>query len=150
MIDVFAAVTAFHKKFGHPAPTTATLDEFRPAFRAKLLVEEVGEFIEACGLEETDNDGLVQERPVDWVKAIDALWDVIYVAAGSLVEMGCTEISYFDETHRANMEKDANGPDGKPTKPPGWVGPRIAYLLRRRLAFQRGESGAEIEPEENA
>ena len=60
----------------------------------------------------------------------DALVDLIYVAAGRLVEMGYVPGMCFEEVHNANMRKVKGANKKRPeaalfdaVKPPDWVGP---------------------------
>lgn len=95
----------------------------RVLLRAGLLTEEIGEFIGAKTV--TDQ--------------VDAMIDVIYIALGTLVEMGVQPEPIFNIVHAANMSK--LGPDGKPIvingkvrKPEGWTAPEplIADELERQ------------------
>jgi predicted HAD superfamily Cof-like phosphohydrolase len=62
--------------------------------RARLLLEEVGELIEAMGKGEID-------------LATDAIADCAYVLAGTAVTFDLPYQAAFDEVHRSNMSKDA-------------------------------------------
>lgn len=82
-------------------------------FRARLMLEELVEFMEAP----------------DLIGQVDAMLDLLYFANGTLVEMGVDPEKPFAMVHAANMRK--LWPDGKPRwnaegkviKPDGWVGP---------------------------
>jgi predicted HAD superfamily Cof-like phosphohydrolase len=147
-------VLEFHCAFEQPAPSMATLEEFRPELRARLVLEEALEFAEACGLEVVtkDEDGCdvpvrpktfivrqptltVLMKPPNWPEMIDALCDVLYVTYGSFVEMGVNAEPFYDEVHRSNMAKvgGETRSDGKRLKPPGWTKPDIKGLLTKLL-----------------
>ena len=74
--DIGNMVTTFHKTFGHPAPTEPTpLSKKRGEFRVELIQEEINELRDAI------NEG-------DQVEICDGLGDIIYLAVGTMVEMG--------------------------------------------------------------
>lgn len=111
-------VLEFHEAFGHPvawSPTVATA-ELR-VLRAKLLLEEALEFVEAAGLEVTGNPAnpnltVRQDAQPDLVKMADALADVRVIADGSNIVFGLPGNKIFLLAHEANMSK--LGADGKP------------------------------------
>lgn len=110
---------------GLPVPVKPTmLPANRQEYAARHLTEELCEFKYA--LENSDLPS-----------AVDALVDLIYVAAGRLVEMGVFPMLAFDEVHRANMSK-ARGTVSKrakssggfdAVKPEGWTPPDIQAVL---------------------
>ena len=121
-------VAEFHQKvLGLHSPPTPTLvsQEF-VLERFKFLMEEVDEFLEA-GLEG------------DLVKAVDGLLDTVYVALGTLFQMGIPAQACWDLVQQANMTKKlgvtkrGNAVDA--VKPIGWVGPEagIAAILGRTI-----------------
>jgi len=95
-------------------------------FRVKFLMEEVGELVKA------HNDR-------DLVAAADAIVDIVYVAFGSVLEMGLPFDKLWDAVHEANIAKIKVDPEnlGKRKfvhdliKPADWVSPeiRIAEIL---------------------
>jgi predicted HAD superfamily Cof-like phosphohydrolase len=96
-----------------------------PLRRACLMVEELGELLEAMA------DG-------DVVDALDALCDLRYVTDGTVLELGFapTFDLAFAEVHRSNMSKVVDGkvqrdPMGKVLKPEGYTPPDLAGLLGR-------------------
>ena len=122
-------------------PIVASLLEFNEAFeipklddpglgskemielRIKLLVEEVQEYAEAA-------------RAGDLVEVLDALADIGYILAGTIINHGMQDIydDAFNEGHRSNMAKLVNGKvirreDGKVLKPDGWQPPQLAQFL---------------------
>jgi len=122
-------------------PLVASLLEFNQAFdipkldspdigpeelielRIKLLREEVEEYAEAA-------------RAGDLVEVIDALADIGYILAGTILNHGMQNVydDAFDEVHRSNMAKLVDGKvlrreDGKVMKPQGWTPPQLAQFV---------------------
>ena len=92
--------------------------------RIKLLTEEVQEYAEAA-------------RSGDLVEVLDALADIGYILAGTIINHGMQAIydDAFNEVHRSNMAKLVNGKvirreDGKVLKPEGWQPPQLAKFLQ--------------------
>lgn len=90
-------VKALHQKMGAPCPED--LDYKYAIFRAKFLLEELTEMINACGL----HIGVTNEKGVDTVQIfnainkpineeeiLDGLVDLIYVAIGTAIYFGYT------------------------------------------------------------
>jgi len=91
--------------------------------RIKLLREEVEEYAEAA-------------RAGDMVEVLDALADIGYILAGTVINHGMQHIydDAFNEVHRSNMAKLVDGKvirreDGKVLKPEGWQAPQLAQFL---------------------
>ena len=91
--------------------------------RIKLLKEEVEEYAEAA-------------RAGDLVEVLDALADIGYILAGTIINHGMQHIydDAFDEVHKSNMAKLVDGKvlrreDGKVMKPEGWQPPNLAQFL---------------------
>jgi predicted HAD superfamily Cof-like phosphohydrolase len=124
-------------------PLVASLLEFNQAFdipkldspdigseelielRIKLLREEVEEYAEAA-------------RAGDLVEVLDALADIGYILAGTILNHGMQNIydDAFDEVHRSNMAKLVDGKvlrreDGKVMKPQGWTAPQLAQFVSK-------------------
>ena len=122
-------------------PIVASLLEFNEAFeipkleapglgpdelielRIKLLTEEVQEYAEAA-------------RSGDLVEVLDALADIGYILAGTIINHGMQGIydDAFNEVHRSNMAKLVNGKvirreDGKVLKLEGWQPPQLAQFI---------------------
>jgi predicted HAD superfamily Cof-like phosphohydrolase len=130
-----AAVLEFHHKMQQAAPERPTLDDYPFELRAKLILEEALEFMEACGLKQRAGFPVGVFLPAltgpDWSSMIDALCDILYVTFGAAVAMGIDLDRFFEEVQRANLAK-AGGPvreDGKRLKPPGWTPPDIKAIL---------------------
>ena len=115
-------VAQFMKSFGQPVPRTFTPEQFPAELRTALINEEAREFSEAV------------ERQ-DWIEAIDAICDLLYVTYGAAVALGIDIEPFFDEVHRSNMSKlDVNGrpiyrADGKVIKSDRWSPPAIDRVL---------------------
>ena len=151
-------VVEFHEAFGAPvawSPTVPPID--RRILRAKLLLEETLEFVEASGLcvwfdgtklEEPDRrfDVRVAQMPVvsDLTGAADALADIRYVTDGAALEWGIPLEKCLREVHRSNMSK--LGEDGKPIlradgkilKGPSFTLPDLASILELYKGINNG------------
>jgi len=91
--------------------------------RIKLLQEEVEEYAQAA-------------RSGDLVEVLDALADIGYILAGTILNHGMQDVydDAFNEVHRSNMAKLVDGKvlrrdDGKVMKPEGWSPPNLAQFL---------------------
>jgi len=91
--------------------------------RIKLLTEEVQEYAEAA-------------RAGDMVEILDALADIGYILAGTIINHGMQDIydDAFEEVHRSNMAKLVDGKvhrrdDGKVMKPDDWQPPNLTQFL---------------------
>lgn len=111
-------VELFHEKMGAPINTRPTLvPQELWELRAKLIAEELKEYIEAC-------------EAGDLVAIADALGDLEYVLLGTAVTHGIQLQPVFREVHRSNMTKDALDPvTKKGGKGPGYQAPCIAAVL---------------------
>jgi len=92
--------------------------------RIKLLTEEVQEYAEAA-------------RAGDMVEILDALADIGYILAGTIINHGMQNIydESFAEVHRSNMAKLVDGKvirrdDGKVLKPQDWQPPNLVQFLQ--------------------
>ena len=128
------AVREFHTAFGlgiNDRPT-ANIGEDRNLLRFNLMKEENEEYIEAA------NRG-------DLVEVADALGDMLYILAGTIIEHGMQyKISeVFDEIQRSNMSK--LGEDGKPIyredgkvlKGPHYFKPNIQEILEKQFTYRK-------------
>ncbi len=122
------AVHEFHTAFGlgiNNEPI-AHIGEDRNLLRYKLMREENEEYLEAA------NNG-------DLVEVADALGDMLYILAGTIIEHGMQHkiVEVFDEIQRSNMSK--LGEDGKPIyredgkvlKGPNYFKPNIKEILEK-------------------
>ncbi len=122
------AVHEFHAAFGLGIKNepTAHIGEDRNLLRYKLMREENEEYLEAA-----NNNDLVE--------VADALGDMLYILAGTIIEHGMQHkiVEVFDEIQRSNMSK--LGEDGKPIyredgkvlKGPNYFKPNIAEILNK-------------------
>ena len=125
MNPIVKSLLEFNKSFEIPRLDTPGLgpDELIE-LRIKLLKEEVEEYAEAA-------------RTGDLVEVLDALADIGYILAGTIINHGMQDI-YDDacnEVHRSNMAKLGDGKvirreDGKVLKPEGWQAPQLAQFLQ--------------------
>lgn len=122
-------IADFHRRFAlKPLAKPGFLDDDGMMFRVKFLREEVEELVTAWGKK-------------DLPDAADALVDVVYVALGTMYLMGLPLDALWDEVQRANMTKvrAGNADESKRgsvldvVKPPGWIAPDIAGVLRRAV-----------------
>ena len=131
-----------HEIVGYPIPAQPELmSDDRAGFRADFMQEELDEFRKAQ--KEGDLDG-----------AVDAVVDLMYVAAGAMNEMGVAVQPCWDEVHNANMRKKRGAQTKRPgskgfdaIKPEGWTAPSHAEYLTITsedvatiLAIRRGEA----------
>ena len=120
------AVHEFHTAFGlgiNDAPI-ANIGADRNLLRFNLMKEENEEYFEAA-------------QNGDLVEVADALGDMLYILAGTIIEHGMQHkiVEVFDEIQRSNMSK--LGEDGKPIyredgkvlKGPNYFKPNIAEIL---------------------
>lgn len=120
------AVHEFHEAFGLGIQNKpiANIGKERNLLRYKLMREENEEYLEAA-----NNNDLVE--------VADALGDMLYILAGTIIEHGMQHkiVEVFDEIQRSNMSK--LGEDGKPIyredgkvlKGPNYFKPNIKEIL---------------------
>lgn len=139
------AVRAFHVAMDQPAPERLDPGGVRAELRARLILEEALEVVEALGfsaiVSASHNVYLTRvRRDADWPMVARELADLVYVALGTAVEAGFELGPFFHEVHRANMAKIAGRrtrEDGKILKPEGWEPPRVRYLWDRLVERAR-------------
>lgn len=122
----YEMVRNFQHKFGQPVadkPTEMELE--RRIDRHGYMEEELNEFISA--------DTVVDQA--------DAMIDLIYLAVGTLVELGVKPEKLFEIVHNANMSKlwpdgkvHTNPENGNIIKPPTFVRPEP--LLEKEIKEQ--------------
>ena len=122
------AVHEFHTAFklGIKNTPTADIGHSRNLLRFNLMKEENEEYLEAA-----NNNDLVE--------VADALGDMLYILAGTIIEHGMQYKidEVFDEIQRSNMSKlgeDGNPiyrEDGKVLKGPHYFKPNIKSVLDR-------------------
>ena len=90
------------------------------AFRLRFLEEELNETRRASGVQQRDNEEIV-----------DGLIDLCVVAIGTLDAFDVDSYKAWDEVLKANMSKEVGVKESRPNplgfpdliKPEGWVGP---------------------------
>ena len=122
------AVHEFHSAFklGIKNEPTADLGEAKNLLRFNLMKEENEEYLEAANAN-------------DLVEVADALWDMLYILAGTIIEHGMQYkiAEVFDEIQRSNMSKlgEDGHPifreDGKVLKGPNYFKPNINSILKK-------------------
>lgn len=131
--DIWRVVRDFHLAFGLPTTEPPQLLATpRTGERSKWMREELHEFESAATIPEQ----------------ADAMVDLIYLAIGTLVEMGVPPGRVFELVHSSNLGKRwADGTvrldrEGKVLKPPAWSSPNVeieAYV--RQLSGGTATSG---------
>ena len=115
----------FNEAFEIPHSYSPTVgEEDLGELRIRLLEEEVEEYAEAV-------------RNGDLLEILDALGDIAYILAGSVLNHGLQFVidDAFKEIHRSNMAKLVNGKvlkraDGKVAKPDDWTPPDLKQFLK--------------------
>jgi len=134
MQDIFGLVRQFNEEIiGLPTPDEPTsLFGGRLSYAVGHLREEVDELVRAESIEDQ----------------VDALVDLIYVAAGRIIEIGVDPTAHFLEVHRANMRRVRGQKSTRPdslgfdaVKPPGWRGPDHRAVMRRGRAAASWTNG---------
>jgi len=126
MNPIVASLLEFNQAFDIPKLDSPDIGpEDMIELRIKLLREEVEEYAEAA-------------RAGDMVEILDALADIGYILAGTIINHGMQHIydDAFNEVHRSNMAKLVEGKvlrreDGKVMKPEGWTPPQLAQFLNK-------------------
>ena len=126
MNPIVASLLEFNQAFDIPKLDSPDIgSEELIELRIKLLKEEVEEYAEAA-------------RAGDLVEVLDALADIGYILAGTILNHGMQNIydDAFDEVHRSNMAKLVDGKvlrreDGKVMKPQGWTPPQLAQFVTK-------------------
>jgi predicted HAD superfamily Cof-like phosphohydrolase len=126
MNPIVASLLEFNQAFDIPKLDSPDIGpEELIELRIKLLREEVEEYAEAA-------------RAGDLVEVLDALADIGYILAGTILNHGMQNIydDAFDEVHRSNMAKLVDGKvlrreDGKVMKPQGWTPPQLAQFVSK-------------------
>ena len=122
------AVHEFHSAFklGIKNEPTADLGTAKNLLRFNLMKEENEEYLEAANAN-------------DLVEVADALGDMLYILAGTIIEHGMQYkiAEVFDEIQRSNMSKlgEDGHPifreDGKVLKGPNYFKPNIGEILEK-------------------
>ena len=128
MKNKIAAVTEFHTAFklNMNQQPIAAIGEDRNKLRFNLMKEENEEYLEAANAN-------------DLVEVADALGDMLYILAGTIIEHGMQYkiAEVFDEIQRSNMSKlgEDGHPifreDGKVLKGHNYFKPNIGEILEK-------------------
>ena len=128
MIKYTDAVHEFHTAFGLGIKNepTANIGTAKNLLRFNLMKEENEEYLEAANAN-------------DLVEVADALGDMLYILAGTIIEHGMQYkiAEVFDEIQRSNMSKlgEDGHPifreDGKVLKGPNYFKPNIGEILEK-------------------
>ena len=117
MTKVFTDVAVFLKACGQDYPSSPSPMNDLSALYFKLIVEEYGEFIEAC-------------HAKDDAEQLDACFDMIWVIDGYMKSRGWDCEAAWDEGAKSNLikidpvtGKVIRREDGKILKPEGWQPP---------------------------
>ena len=124
MNPIIASLLEFNQAFDIPKLEKPDLSSKELIeLRIKLLEEEVAEYAEAA-------------RGGDLVEVLDALADIAYILAGTVINHGMQHIfdDAFSEVHRSNMAKLVDGKvlrraDGKVMKPESWQPPNLSQFI---------------------
>jgi predicted HAD superfamily Cof-like phosphohydrolase len=119
-------VKQFNKSFGVKAnKQPEVLQEEDWTLKAKLMTEELSEYIEAC-----KNNNLVEIS--------DAIVDMQYILSGIIIAHGLENVfeNLFQEVHESNMSKLENGKalrrdDGKVLKGKNYFKPDLTKILKQ-------------------
>lgn len=154
----YLEIKQLHNKFGFPiSETPVSLTEERAEERYGMLLEKINEFLEIAKdqvLDKGDDPFYMFSHAYNTIKEFDitsqaeALIDTIYLALGTLVEMGVNPDILFRIVQHANMSKLWE--DGKPhynemgkvIKPAGWEDPHS----KLQVAVDKMKDGLQIEP----
>ncbi len=124
MNPIIASLLEFNNAFEIPKLENPGIgSEELIELRIKLLQEEVAEYAEAA-------------RGGDLVEVLDALADIGYILAGTVINHGMQHVfdDAFAEVHRSNMAKLVDGKvlrreDGKVMKPENWQPPNLSQFI---------------------
>jgi predicted HAD superfamily Cof-like phosphohydrolase len=131
MPDMIKDVREFHQRFGVPVVEAPSVpSDYRRDLRMRLITEEFNELKEALGYREMSGDKWLSD--CDLPETADAIADLIYVLVGTAHEFGIPLGHVWNAVHATNMAKVGGGEDskGKIQKPPGWVAPDVAGILK--------------------
>ena len=137
-------VEQFMKAAGQELPTTPILPDFYTRkLRAKLILEEALETVEALGFALYTPEGLMitkgtlnlqEEYTADLEEIIDGCCDISVVTIGTLSACGVPDQPFLEEVDSNNLAKFGPGghrrEDGKWVKPPNHKPPAIAEVLQ--------------------
>lgn len=120
--------------------------------RAKLILEEAFEQLEALGIQPCWENGdgrtydvcdtikLLPQGEPNLAEIADGICDQVYVSVGTAVACGIDLKPIWELVHEANLAKFGSGStirEGKQMKPPGWVAPD--EKIRQEIVAQTPE-----------
>ncbi len=122
-MSIFKDIRTLNNKFGfEPNVEPDFLPDEYMEFRVEFIQEEFIELIKAVANK-------------DLPETIDALIDLIVVAAGTLDLMGVDSQAHWDEVLKCNMAKEVGITKRKfgadLMKPEGWIGPNHQQFLNK-------------------
>lgn len=137
-------VKTFMQKVGQATPEVATIPDAKiRILRAKLILEEALETVEALGVHVHIGDTEVMEEVlaysasnnVNLQEVADGCADISVVTIGTLIAFGIDDEPLLEEVDASNLRKFGEGSyrreDGKWMKPPGWTPPDIMAAIDR-------------------
>lgn len=132
------------QKVGQATPEAATIPDAKiRILRAKLILEEALETVEALGVRVHIGDTEVMEEVlaysasdnVNLQEVADGCADISVVTIGTLIAFGIDDEPLLEEVDASNLRKFGEGSyrreDGKWMKPPGWTPPDIMAAIDR-------------------
>jgi predicted HAD superfamily Cof-like phosphohydrolase len=137
-------VLKFMQAAGQHTPNKVyTPDANTRMLRARLLLEEVNELIEAMGLSCTYGEHsevinlekvkFIEDKPVDLAEVADGIADIKVISDGTAIAFGIDMEPVDLEVYESNMSKFGPGgymrEDGKWMKPPTWKAPNIEAII---------------------
>ena len=141
----YKRIRAFMQHAGQDTPDSVTIpDAASRLLRAKLILEEAMETVQALGVEVSLGDTPVQFDALSWREGgdvdlegvVDGCADISVVTMGTLVAFGVDDEAVLQEVDEANLRKFGPGSyareDGKWMKPPGWTPPDILGVIGQR------------------
>jgi len=154
MTPHFRRIREFMQKAGQDTPSRPSIPNAETRIlRAKLIVEEALETVEALGVELslsargervalTGDDAAAlsfsARDDVNLEGVVDGCADISVVTIGTLVAFGVDDEPILEEVDTANLRKFEEGSycrdDGKWMKPPDWTPPDILGTIRRQEA----------------
>lgn len=128
-------VREWHAKMGQDDPSAPTMpSEADRELRCRLLLEEVQEFVWACGYDVTYAFTTKRATTPDLVAMAHELADVQVVVSGTFSSMGVDDSPVFAEVMQANERKSGGGVDahGKWKKPSWWEPADVSGVLAKQ------------------
>ena len=138
----YERVRQFMRLAGQETPEAATLpDGATRLLRAKLILEEALETVEALGIEVQCDGRVLAMDDCKWrvngdadiAGVVDGCADISVVTMGTLIAFGVEDEPVLKEVDEANLRKFGPGSyarsDGKWMKPPDWTPPDILGVI---------------------